>query len=600
MEGQIQNKIIEKLNRTYNEYKYIVKDRYELERRLDENFEYDDKILLKNNINNIGYYYLCHKIILLNKFDKEQKNSQTKTYYITVESNESKKIREQNTLEERNRQAASNELPNFLDKIKTNFFPILDGNISNMEEKIEEKINMFSRDYLKIFLQNLIKAENIKNKLINDLRKKSEEILINYYRKINYFNILIIGKTGVGKSTLINGIFDFKEYEGAETGIGKPITSNFNEYISNKRKGLRIIDSQGIELEGNDINKVVISSKELIENRAKEGNPDKLINCIWYCFKSSELRFREKEKDILTLLMNQYDDYNLPIIIVITQNYDDNETEIMTTFIKDEFSHLEREITIIPVVAEEKIIEKKKNKLVIGKDGIDDLINISFDKSQKAVYPAIMKSLKEKIIQLFKIYTQNNKDKLKNNLDIIIGNILNQITENDKIEYSISKIWLLFEGTFNIFFEIPFASEKTKKDINEYLYNLYKWCSGELNNIIIEAIKLNSYELSRLLLNEQSRVKNVYNVQKFLYNEKTFDQYRNDAENEIKNYITNKILFFAIKNIYNMFAKYIVEISLEIINEEFNEIISEFKNIISDEKVREISKKILQDMINNQ
>ena len=180
MEGQIQNKIIEKLNRTYNEYKYIVKDRYELERRLDENFEYDDKILLKNNINNIGYYYLCHKIILLNKFDKEQNNSQTKTYYITVESDESKKIREQNEIKERNRQAASNELPNFLDKIKTNFFPILDGNISNMEEKIEEKINMFSRDYLKIFLQNLIKAENIKNKLINDLRKKSEKILINY------------------------------------------------------------------------------------------------------------------------------------------------------------------------------------------------------------------------------------------------------------------------------------------------------------------------------------------------------------------------------------------------------------------------------------
>lgn len=32
--------------------------------------------------------------------------------------------------------------------------------------------------------------------------------------------------------------------------------------------------------------------------------------------------------------MNQYDDNNLPIIMVITQNYDDEATEIMTEFIK--------------------------------------------------------------------------------------------------------------------------------------------------------------------------------------------------------------------------------------------------------------------------
>ena len=121
---------------------------------------------------------------------------------------------------------------------------------------------------------------------------------------------------------------------------------------------MRIIDSQGIELEGNDINKVFISTKELIENRAREGNPDKLINCIWYCFKSSSLRFQEKEKDIVTLLMNQYDDNNLPIIFVITQNYDDEESEIMTKFIKDEFRFLERELAIAPVVAKEKIKKK--------------------------------------------------------------------------------------------------------------------------------------------------------------------------------------------------------------------------------------------------
>ena len=111
--------------------------------------------------------------------------------------------------------------------------------------------------------------------------------------------------------------------------------------------------------------------------------------------------------------MNQYYDNKLPIIIVITQNYNDKETEIMTDYIKNEFKFLNREITIMPVVAEKKIMERKKNKFVIEKDGIEELIKISFEKSQRAIYPAIMNSVIEKIIQTFMILTENKKNKLK-------------------------------------------------------------------------------------------------------------------------------------------------------------------------------------------
>ena len=41
------------------------------------------------------------------------------------------------------------------------------------------------------------------------------------YSNFTTLNIVIIGKTGVGKSTLINTIFGQKL---AETGIGKPVT----------------------------------------------------------------------------------------------------------------------------------------------------------------------------------------------------------------------------------------------------------------------------------------------------------------------------------------------------------------------------------------
>ena len=141
-----------------------------------------------------------------------------------------------------------------------------------------------------------------------------------YYIKSYHFKVLVIGKTGVDKSTLINGIFEFNEKDEAKTGNGKPITQEYGEYMSDKRKGLRIIDSKGIKMGDFNINEVFKVTKELIEEKAREGNRDKLIHCIWYCFKSSNLRFEDIEKSTLTLLMNQYDD-NLSII-VITQNFD--------------------------------------------------------------------------------------------------------------------------------------------------------------------------------------------------------------------------------------------------------------------------------------
>ena len=109
-----------------------------------------------------------------------------------------------------------------------------------------------------------------------------------------------------------------------------------------------------------NINAVFNSTRELIEKKAREGDPDKLIHCIWYCFKSNNLRFEDVEKETVSLLMSQYDDNRLPIIIDITQNYDDQATETMTKIIKDEFHFLDREITIVPIIAKEKILIKKK------------------------------------------------------------------------------------------------------------------------------------------------------------------------------------------------------------------------------------------------
>ena len=56
-----------------------------------------------------------------------------------------------------------------------------------------------------------------------------------------------------------------------------------------------------------------------------------------------------------------------------------------------------------------------------------------------------MKSIREKIIETFALNTENKKYKLKNDLKVIVKNILDEITENEKIENNISKLQLLLK-----------------------------------------------------------------------------------------------------------------------------------------------------------
>lgn len=107
--------------------------------------------------------------------------------------------------------------------------------------------------------------------------------------------------------------------------------------------------------------------------------------------------------------MNQYDENKLPIIIVLTQNYDSEASEIMTKIIKKEFKGLKRDISILPVIAREYIFKNKNEKIIIEKEGIDELIKVSFEKSQIAIYTSLLKSIKEKIIQDFNFKIEEKK-----------------------------------------------------------------------------------------------------------------------------------------------------------------------------------------------
>ena len=82
-------------------------------------------------------------------------------------------------------------------------------------------------------------------------------------KNIEHLNIVLVGPSGVGKSTLINAILEPNSENEAKTGFGLPQTTDIKYYSSEKISFIRLADSQGIE---KDVKAGVKTISESIKN----------------------------------------------------------------------------------------------------------------------------------------------------------------------------------------------------------------------------------------------------------------------------------------------------------------------------------------------
>lgn len=172
-------------------------------------------------------------------------------------------------------------------------------------------------NYFNIVKNNLI-AKNANsicyNKIVDEINliKQKENLF-----SIKYFTVLLLGKSGVGKSTLINALTKLRKE--APNAKGYPVTMEYNIYQAKFTNFIKFIDSKGIELEGHrSIGNLKNEYIEITRKQLNSKDNNDYIRCIWYCISGNKLEPSEREL-IESLISSMQNEYKIQFIIVYLQ-----------------------------------------------------------------------------------------------------------------------------------------------------------------------------------------------------------------------------------------------------------------------------------------
>jgi predicted GTPase/uncharacterized protein (DUF697 family) len=189
-------------------------------------------------------------------------------------------------------------------------------------------------------------------------------------------NIAVIGRTGVGKSTIINSVFGDKL---APTGAGLPITPKFYRYPSENSKisaPVVIYDSPGYEA-GKEPEFVKTVSdfltekqQEAIEQQKQQEGFNSQIHLVWYIVNAASARVEPFEKEIIDKINSQ----KIPAIIVLSQcdRASENEIKGVEKALRD--FELAKVYDILQIAASPLILPKT-NKPICEPFGLNELLD---------------------------------------------------------------------------------------------------------------------------------------------------------------------------------------------------------------------------------
>lgn len=351
-------------------------------------------------------------------------------------------------------------------------------------------------------------------------------------------NVLIIGKSGVGKSSLLNYIFG-KELE--KTGAGKPISEGINthDYEYDDEFVISISDTEGLEPGKAEQWKNLIL-KEVQSHDEKE--ICEWFNTIIYCFSANSGKVEDFEINIIKELLQEKNQ----VTVVITNCDNENDSSDAGKSKRKTIKAMIDRITektgiaaadVVPICSVKKTLLNGKEVAPTGKEKIITLI-----------IENLWKTFREKIP--FKLYQYENN-------------------EYEKYDTRISSV--IKETSF------LFHREKKLIDVNNRVSDLFKYYDESVRNDVDTLIQESSEYYHRLS-------KKYLNISwKYYFDDPHMPQigleYINKVNEEVDNII--ETLSNSNKKIHELLFK--EDVSKEVIKNLLREI---KKNVTSPKKIR--------------
>ena len=435
------------------------------------------------------------------------------------------------------------------------------------DQSVEEEREIFSLltkeclEYFNNYIQNsfIKKAKDLIEKdteyIIREIHnydsKGDDYVLKEQIRKeiidMNFINIILIGGTGVGKSTLINEFLQLKDNKAKEGETADPQKieegwpKKYPVFQSDTDiKGINLYDTEGIEKKGeNDFKNHLDKIVEFIHS--PDLNLKEKINAIWYCINSNRL---DHDEEYIQKIFDMFSNLKIPIIFIFTKAFANRELDIEMIYNGlQNFKYYKEnpnELHFIEIIAKD-VVSKRTGKILESKKGLDELLQETKNISKNTILAPIIK----KISDIFNKNSQEIIGKLSAKLQDQYNDF---ISKHDKFKTFNEKLLDIFETIYG-----P-LSDKIKDYIKTKIESWMTKLEEIRKNDLKAAIK--NYDKKYLMNKIENIVKNKYD-EKIKKNEnlpenKQFKLSYKEFKENIEDYLITQIN--SSKDIYGLYT----------------------------------------------